>query len=138
MAAAHNRLWSRTPLPTQTLLPACASVVAEGPSLTAVTHTAVYRQYTPVVGCVEQVVEPLVPVGARAAGPVPTPAAWLPHFVPALWETGMFASSVSAWDAVSVLILWAGGLVGPKYSLNVKIPTKELGVPEEQVKRNSL
>lgn len=50
----------------------------------------------------------------------------------------MFSSNVSAQGAVSVLILWARGLVGPKYSLNVEFPTKELGVLEEQVKRNSL
>ncbi|XP_046276968.1 probable G-protein coupled receptor 146 isoform X3 [Marmota monax] len=32
--------------------------------------------------------------GPQRAGPVPTPAAWLPRFVPALWETAMFAFCV--------------------------------------------
>lgn len=101
-----------------------------------------HNQCTP-AGCVEQVgnspwVAQLPPRGGpRQAGPVPTPAARLPSFVPC--TLGNRNVRFQCVRPGCFLFLDCVGRSGwAKVQCECKVPPKELGVPEDQVRRNAL
>lgn len=128
-----HRLWSRPPFPPD-LAASVHLCWQKGPPLTAVTHSphSCSRLWRASGG------QPLVPAGTQGSRTSANTISLASSLCPCtLGNRNVRFQCVCSGCCFSFDFV-PGGLVGPRCSLNVKFPTKELGVPEGQVKRNSL